>query len=124
MGQLARLGGVAICLVSVTSSVAVARTRFATLSTVYPGVDFAGNLDYGFRAAEGVVRAQYNDRQGTVRVIGRAVVDNASFRGQVYANAGLLAQTGIDGAIVGDVYRVTSRGRGTYQGRLINSTGF
>jgi hypothetical protein len=124
MKKLSLTSGLAVCLVLVAGPLVMARTTRATLTAVFPGVDTEGNLDYGFRGSEGVVRATFNDRKGTVRVIGRAVVENASYSNQVFADAGVIDQFDISGAVVADIYRVNRRGVARYQGLLVDSTGF
>ena len=123
MRKFNRLCGLAMCLVLVVASAALARTSRATLSAVFPGADPQGNLDYGYRAGTGVVRATYNDRRGTLRVIGRAVVENSSNHVQVYVDAGIMDQFAFNGVVASDVYRLSARGRANYRGLLVASTG-
>jgi len=120
-----RIGGVALCLVVLAGSTAMARVTRSTVSVLFPGVDVDGNVDESL-GADGVVRVTYNDRNGRLRVVGRAVVTNDSGRTQVYSNidTGLLDAVGVvDGDVVSDRYRVTARGRATYNASVQNSSG-
>jgi hypothetical protein len=123
--RISRIGGVALCLAVVAGSTAIARTTRTNVDVVFPGVDVDGNVDESL-GADGIVRVTYNDRTGRLRVVGRAVVTNDSRRTQVYSNidTGLLDAVGVvDGDIVSDRYRVTARGRATYNASVRNSTG-
>ncbi len=116
-----RIGGVVFCLALAAGSTTMARVTRASFEFFFPGVDSAGNLDDGL-GADGVVRATYNDRNGRLRIVGRAVVENESNRLQVYSDVGVLET--VDGDVVRDRYRVTKRGRATYNGLVRGSTGF
>jgi hypothetical protein len=123
--RISRLGGVALCLAVLAGSTAMARVTRSTVSVLFPGVDVDGNIDESL-GADGVVRVTFNDRNGRLRVVGRAVVTNDSNRTQVYSNidTGLLDAVGVvDGDVVQDRYRVTARGRATYHASVRNSTG-
>jgi hypothetical protein len=118
--KTSRIGGVVLCLAVLAGSTAVARVTRTSFEFFFPGVDAEGNLDDSL-GADGVVRATYNDRNGRLRLVGRAVVTNESRRTQVYTDVGVL--DGVDGNVVRDRYRVTARGRATYNGLVRNSTG-
>lgn len=116
------MGGLTLCLVLVAGPAVMARTTRATVDVLFPGVDAEGNIDDSL-GADGVVRVTYNDRSGQLRVVGRAVVTNDSNRTQVYTDSGVLASVGVDGDVVRDNYRVTARGRATYNAMVRNSSG-
>ena len=120
MKRVSKLGGIALCLAVLAGSTAVALTTRTTLDFFFPGVDIDGNLDDGL-GADGIVKVTFNDRNGRLRLTGRAVVENDSRRTQVYSDIGVL--DGIDGDVVRDRYRVTARGRATYTGLVRNSSG-
>lgn len=123
--KTSRFGGVAVCLAVLAGSTAMARITRSTVAVVFPGVDVDGNIDESL-GADGSVRVTFNDRNGRLRVVGRAVVTNESGRTQVYSNidTGLLDVIGVvDGDMVRDRYRVTARGRATYHAVVRNSTG-
>ena len=120
--RISRIGGVALCLAVVAGSTAMARVTRTTVDVVFPGVDIDGNIDESL-GADGIVRVTFNDRNGKLRVVGRAVVTNDSGRTQVYTDSGVLASVGVDGDVVRDNYRVTARGRATYNASVNNSTG-
>lgn len=123
--RISKLGGVALCVAVIAGSTAMARVTRTTVSVLFPGVDVDGNIDESL-GADGVVRVTFNDRNGRLRVVGRAVVTNDSNRTQVYSNidTGLLDTIGVvDGDVVQDQYRVTARGRATYHASVRNSTG-
>jgi len=123
--KFSRIGGVALCLAVVAGSAAMAQVTRGTVDVLFPGVDVDGNVDESL-GADGVVRVTFNDRNGRLRVVGRAVVTNDSRRTQVYSNidTGLLDAVGVvDGDVVADRYRVTARGRATYNATVKNSTG-
>ena len=120
--KISRMGGIALCLAVLAGSTAMARITRTTVDVLFPGVDVSGNLDDGL-GADGVVTATFNDRTGRLRVVGRAVVTNDSHRTQVYTDSGILASVGVDGDVVSDRYRVTARGRATYNASVRNSTG-
>ena len=123
--RISRMGGVALCVAVLAGSTAMARITRTSVDVVFPGVDVDGNLDESL-GADGVVRVTYNDRTGRLRAVGRAVVTNDSRRTQVYANidSGLLDQVGVvDGDVLRDQYRVTARGRASYNAIVRNSSG-
>jgi hypothetical protein len=123
--RVSRIGGFALCLAVVAGTTAMAQVTRTTVDVLFPGVDVDGNVDESL-GADGVVRVTFNDRNGRLRVVGRAVVTNDSNRTQVYSNidTGLLDAIGVvDGDVTQDRYRVTARGRATYNATVRNSTG-
>src|SRR4051812_20820934 len=115
MKRLSRMSGFALCLAVLAGSTALARTTRATFDFFFPGVDIDGNLDDTL-GADGTVRSTFNDRSGRLTLIGRAVVENDSHKAHTYNDVGVIDDIGIDGDVVRDRYRVTARGRATYNG--------
>jgi len=113
-----KIGALMLCAAAVCASAAYGRTTRDTFTFTFPGVDVDGNLDDSL-GADGVVKETFNDRTGRLRLVGRAVVQNDSHHTHTFSDVGVL--TDVDGDVVRDNYRVTARGRATYNG-LVNHT--
>jgi hypothetical protein len=116
-----QVAGLAMCLAIVASSTASAKVTRTTLEFFFPGVDVDGFLDDSL-GGDGTVRVTYNDRNGRLRVRGRANVTNESGRAQVYTDTGVLDEFISDGDIIRDRYTVSARGRARYNGLVRNAT--
>lgn len=89
-----------------------AKIKAKQIPVPMPGVDGAGNLDFGL-GAEGSAKLTYNSKTGRLHIVARGRVDNESGSRQKYNDVGIL--TGV-GDVIKDDYTVQKNGRAVYQG--------
>ncbi len=116
MRQVSWARRIALVAVIAAATTASAATIKGTGQVLFPGVNAEGNRDDALGAV-GKVSIAYNTKKGTVRVIGRAVVQNLSNVAQTYDNVGALPDVG--GEVVTDRLKVSKKGKAAYTGLIV-----